>query len=55
MINGYQCTIQWYVGDNEVTYISEDLIIGVINIMNKHFVELSVSSKKKHTFHGMDI
>ena len=32
MINGKQCTIQWYVDDNKVTHASEDVIIGVIYI-----------------------
>ena len=32
MINGKYCTIQWYVDDNKVTHVSEDVIIAVIDI-----------------------
>ena len=54
-INDKQCTIQWYVDDNKVTHVSEDVITGVIDITNKHFGELVVSHGKKHTFIGMGI
>ena len=30
--NGKYCTIQWYVDDNKVTHVSEDVIIAVIDI-----------------------
>ena len=33
IINAKQCTIQWYVDNNKVTYFSEDTITGVSNIM----------------------
>ena len=55
MINRNRCTIQWYVDDNKVTYVSEYVITGVINMMNKELVELVVSCGGKHTFLGMDI
>ena len=55
MSNGKQCTIQWYVNDNKVTHVSEDLISGLIYITKKHFGGLVVSCGKKHTFLGMEI
>ena len=55
MINGKQCNIQWYVNDNKVTYVSEDVIAVVIDITKKCFEELVVSCGKKHTFLGMEI
>ena len=55
MFNGKQCTIQWYVYENHVTHISEDVITGVIVITRKHFGELFLSHEKKNDFLGMDI
>ena len=50
MINGKQCTIQWYVDENKVTHASEDVITGVIYITNNGFGELVVSPGNKHKF-----
>ena len=55
MINGKQCTIQWYEENNKVTHISKDVITRVIDIKKKHFGELVLSRGKKHTFLGMEI
>ena len=55
MINGKQCTIQWYEENNKVTHISKDMITRVIDITKKHFGELVLSRGKKHTFLGMEI
>ena len=55
MINGKQCTIQWYEENNKVTHISKDVITRVIDITKKHFGELVLSRGKKHTFLGMEI
>ena len=55
IINFKQCTIQWYVDNNEVTHVSEDVITGFIDITKKHVGELVVSCGKKHTFIGMEI
>ena len=41
--------------DNKVTYVSEELITGVIDITKKCFRELVVSHGKKHNFLGMEI
>ena len=55
MINGKQCTIQWYADDNKVTHVSEDVITRVIDITKKSFGELVVSRGNKYTFLDMDI
>ena len=55
VINGKQCTIQWYVGNNKVKHVSEDVITGDIDITKKCFRELVVSCRKKHTFLVMEI
>ena len=50
-----QCTIQWYLNDNKITYVSEDVITGVIDTTRKVFGELVVSRGDKNTFIDMDI
>ena len=40
MINGKQCTTQWYVDNNKVTHVSGDVITGFIDITKKCFGEL---------------
>ena len=55
IINGKQCTIQWYVEKNKVTHVSEDVITGVIDSTKKTFEDLAVSHGKKHTFLVMEI
>ena len=41
IFNGKQCIIEWYVNNNKVTPVIEDMITGVIYITKKHFVELA--------------
>ena len=55
MINGSQCTIVFYVDDNNISHIDEDVVSDVINNISKHFGDLTVSRGTKHDFLGMDI
>ena len=55
MINGSQCTIVFYVDNNKISHVDEDVVTNVINDISKHFGELTVSRGKKHDFLGMDI
>ena len=55
MINVKQFKIQWYVDENKVAHVSEDVITGFSNIIKKYFEELVVSHKNKHTFLDMYI
>ena len=50
-----QCNIQWYVYNNKVAHVSEEMITRGIDITKKQFWELVVSRGNKHTFLGMDI
>jgi hypothetical protein len=54
-INGKQCTIVWYVDDNKLSHMSEDVITEVIDKIKEHFGDLVVSRGKQHTFLGMNI
>jgi len=55
MINGKQCTIAWYVDDNKVSHVSDEVLTEVIDEVKKHFGELLVSRGKEHTFLGMNL
>jgi hypothetical protein len=55
MIDGTQCTILWYVDDNKLSHMSEDVVTDVINKIKEHFGDLVVSRGKEHTFLGMNI
>ena len=55
MINVKQFKIQWYVDENKVAHVSEDVITGVAYITRKVFGELVMSHGNKNTFIGMDI
>ena len=55
MFNAKQCNIQWYVDDNKVSQVSEDVITGFVNTMKNNFGELVMSHGNKNTFIGMDI
>jgi hypothetical protein len=54
-INGKQCTICWYVDDNKISHMDQDVIDEVINELKPHFGKLTVTRGNSHTFLGMDI
>ena len=49
-IKGKQCKIAWYVDNNKVSYIDEELNTKLIEIIAKHFFELKLSRREKHKF-----
>ena len=54
-INGKHCTIVWFVDDNKILHIYEEVKTKVIKIIAKHFGEITLSRGKKHKFLGMEI
>ena len=54
-IQDKQCTITWYVDNNKVSHVDEEVNTRVIEKICKHFGNLTVSRGKKHKFLGMDI
>ena len=54
-INGKQCTIEWYVDNNKVLRIDEEVNTKVIDEIAKHFGKLRVSIGKRHNFLGIYI
>ena len=45
-----QCTIDWYVDDNNLSHKNPELILDIMNEVRKHFEELSIVKEKNHTF-----
>jgi Ca2+-binding EF-hand superfamily protein len=54
-INGKQCTICWYVDDNKISHMDQEVIDEVINKLKPHFGKLTITRGDTHTFLGMDI
>ena len=49
------CTIVWYVDDNKVSHVDEEVNTKVFETTSENFGNLTVSRGKKHKFLGMDI
>ena len=55
MIDGSQCTVGWYVDDNKVSHINDDVNTMIVNEIEEKFGKLARTTGNKHTFLGMDI
>jgi len=55
VINGSQCTVCWYVDDNKVSHVDDDIIDMVVDEIEAKFGKLARNKGNKHTFLGMDI
>ena len=55
MIHGKQCTIVWYVDDNKISHVEEEVVTGVLETLREHFGNITVSRGKEHNFLGTDI
>ena len=55
VIEGIQCTIAWYLDDNELLHKNPEDISDIINEVKKHFGELYVLRGNNHTFFGTNI
>jgi hypothetical protein len=54
-INGKQCTIAWYVDDNKISHMEEQVVTGVIERIEERFGKIVVTWGKKHVFLDMGI
>ena len=54
-IQDKQCTIVWYVDNNKVSHLDEEVKTNVIEGISEHYGNLTVSRGKKQRFLGMDI
>ena len=50
-----QFTIAWYVDNNKVSHVDEEVNTRIIEKISERFGNLTVSREKKHKFLGMDI
>ena len=55
IINGQQCTIIWYVDDNKISHDDPEVVTEIIDLMKKHFGDLTITRGNKHRFLGMNI
>ena len=55
IINRKQCIILWYADDNKISRKDPKVVTKVINIIKRHFGELTVTRRKVHRFLGMNI
>ena len=54
-INGKQCAIDWYVYDNNISYVEQDTIDNVIIKAEESFLGLTVKKGNVHTLLGIKI
>ena len=54
-IQDKQCTIAWYVDNNKVSQVDEEVNTKIIETISEHFDKLTVSRENKHKFLGTDI
>ena len=50
-----QCKILWYVDDNKVSHVDEEVNTKVIETISEYFGNLTVTTGKKNKFLGTDI
>ena len=55
MIDGSQCTVGWYVDDNKVSHVNDEVNSMIVDAIEKHFGKLARTMGNKHTFLGMVI
>ena len=49
-INGKHCTIAWYVDNNKVSHVEQDIIYDIISKVEEGFQVLTVTKGNVHTF-----
>ena len=49
-IDGYQCTIAWYVDDIKISHNKQQVLIDIINEIKDAFGNLKVARGKKRNF-----
>ena len=55
MIKGSQCTVGWYVDDNKVSHVNDEVNSMVVQAIEEKFGKLARTTGDKHTFLGMDV
>ena len=55
MDQGKQCTITWYVDDNKISHVNENVVEEVVTKIEEKFGKMAVTRGNKHVFLGMEI
>ena len=55
MINGKQCTIGWYVDDNNIYHVETKVVYELLDVFKDKFGDLTITRGNTHDFLGMDI
>ena len=55
IIDVKQCTITWYIDNNKLSYVDEEVNKKIFETIAKHFGELTITKSKLHKLLGMDI
>jgi Reverse transcriptase (RNA-dependent DNA polymerase) len=55
IIEGTQCTIVWYVDNKKIFHVNPDVVLLIIQKIEKRFGKMTVTRGPKHTFLGMNI
>ena len=55
MVNDKQCTICWFVDDNLVTHVDDEVITSLLEEISKHFGDLKITRGLEHSFLGMKL
>ena len=51
-INGNQCTVAWYVNDNNISHVEQEVVEDIVAKMGKCFPGLTIITGTEHTFLG---
>jgi len=54
-IKGKQCTVAWYVDDNNISHVDDTVVTNFIEKIEANFGKMTVTRGKHHLFLGMDI
>ena len=54
-INGNQCTVAWYVDDNKISHVEQEVVDNIVAKIRKRFPGLTISTGTEHTFLGIRI
>ena len=55
VIDGHQCTVVWYVDDNEFSHKDKSVADTIIQLMKNHFGEFNVTRGAEHSVLGINI
>jgi len=55
IVDKKQCTIAWYVNDMKISHANQDVVIQIIQDIERKFGKMSLTRGHKHKLLGMDI